>query len=92
MKTLQTLGIAAVGGNHIAEIRKLKTNMWLIKLRKWFVCCAYKKKNKSYERGMRWEKNNTLKGSGQIIIAAVSTDIESRLLVGYALLLWKFIG
>lgn len=91
MKTLQTLDIAAVRGNHIAEIRKLKTNMWLIKLRKWSVCCAYKKKPRVLKGGWDEKKNNTLKGSGQIMIAAVSTDIESRLWVGYALLLWKFI-
>lgn len=60
MKTLQTLGVAAVGGNHIAEIRKLKTNMWLIKLRKWSVCCAYKKKPQELWKGDEMRKKMTL--------------------------------
>lgn len=59
MKTLQTLDIAAVRGNHIAEIRKLKTNMWLIKLRKWSVCCAYKK-NQEFWKGDEMRKKITL--------------------------------
>lgn len=46
-------------GNYIAEIRKLKTNMWLTKLREWSVCRPYKKTSRAMKGG--WdEKKMTL--------------------------------